>query len=238
MLRRRRRRNPDSGATGSSPSVNLDLWLVVLAGAGLVGVWSGYHSYMSVRLEKAICNSRVQETANSLAAASGAPISYNTVTGESTFNISTFQSSASADGTSDTVEKIQSDWIDFYVSWQSFYAAGTDQTSTLGFPNFPDGSEWSTLMQYEATLATLQGRISALYPSASITVITPPEGTTASFGSLFPSLNPGANASLTSLVWIGGALAAFYYLPPMFQGAASAWKQRSSAPRSRRLARA
>lgn len=188
-----------------------------------------WQSFEDVRLEKALFNEQVNQTAVAYATAYGSPITYNTVTGESTFNISNF--TGAPETSSDSVTQLESDWEAFYVSWQSFYTHGTDQESTLGFPNFPDQGEWNTLMQYEAALKALQARIAALYPTASLVTFAPTAAPGFSLTGFFPSLSPQGNATLTSLVWVGLAFATFYYLGPLLQDAASAWSVRSAAPR-------
>ena len=207
--------------------------------SGMSGVL--FTSYEEVRLAKAQFDAQVQQTAVAYATAYGSPISYNKVTGEETDTISTLVPIFAADEASDTVEQLDNDWIAFYKSWASFYGSGTDQASTLWFPNFPDDAEYSTLMQYEAALASLQARIVALYPKASIVMLTPPATATAGWLSLYPSLSPAANTTATSLTYVGLALAIFYYLGPALSalsGAAaaeaSAW---SPSPRRKVAAR-
>jgi hypothetical protein len=182
-----------------------------------------YNSFEDVRLEKARFDAQVQQTAASYASALGAPLDY---TGAPvTDTIVVLLALETADAASDTAAQLKSDFIAFYASWNSFYATGTDQASTLWFPNFPDGAEWETLMQYEAALVVLQNRITALYPSASLVVLTPGGAAGISPGALFPSLSPAVNATLTSVVWVGAAGAIVYVFGPalmeLFSGAAA-----------------
>jgi hypothetical protein len=159
-----------------------------------------WQSFEDVRLEKARFNGVVQQFAQEiLAQAQGKNGSFTV--GQSSLN---------------------ADWQAYYKSWNGFYTTGTDQSSTLFFPNQPDSAEWSTLMQYEADLTALQGRAATAYPKGSFLAVVPSSPSSWSLFSLFPSLSPSANATATSIVWVGAALAFFAYGGPILSSLSGA----------------
>jgi hypothetical protein len=143
----------------------------------------GYESYEDVRLEKARFEAVVEQFTSELLALTQ-PMNNSFNADQAAFN---------------------ADWQEYLTSWNSFYQTGTDQSSTLWFPNFPDSTEWSELMQYEAQLKTLQTRAATVYPKGSFVAVTPSASATWSLWSLYPALDDSANATLTSLTWVAAA---------------------------------
>jgi hypothetical protein len=180
-----------------------------------------YTSYEEVRLAKAQTDAQVQQTAASYAAALGQTVDYSA--GPTTYTAVQILAIATADAGSSDKKQLQSDFVAFYTAWNGFMTTGTDQTSTLWFGNFPDDAEYATLLQYQAALASLQARIMKLYPSASLVVLTPASAAGVTPWGLFPSLAPAQNASATSLVYVGAALALLYMFGPLAHTASEAW---------------
>jgi hypothetical protein len=191
-----------------------------------------YQSYEDVRLAKAQLDAQVQQTAQSYATALGQTIDYSG--GPTTYTVVQLEALVQADVSGDTAAKLKSDFIAFYTAWNSFYTTGTDQTSTLWFPNFPDNAEYETLVQFQTSLAALQTRISALYSSASVTPITPSSTVNWSPFALYPMLAPTANATLTSATYVALALAAFFYLGPLALDVGEAWSPSPRTPPRRK----
>jgi hypothetical protein len=153
-----------------------------------------YDSFEDVRLGKAQTDAEVQQTSQTYIAALQAATSLPSA--EPALNTS---------------------WLAFYAAWTGFMTTGTDQTSTLWFPNLPDESEYQQLQSYQAQLATLQKQMAAAYPSAGIVTNTATAPTWSWLG-FYPLLSPAANATLTSATYVLGAVLVFDLFGPLIRG--------------------
>jgi hypothetical protein len=157
----------------------------------------GFQSFSDVRLGKAQFDRVVEQTAQALIACV-TPLNNSFSQDQANFNAS---------------------WQAYYQRWVDFYQTGTDQSSTLWFPNFPDSAEWSTLVTFQAQLPPLIAQAASLYPTcaSSFPTYTAPTAAAWSLGSLYPGLSPAVNATLTSLTWVGAALALLWYGGPVLE---------------------
>jgi hypothetical protein len=181
-----------------------------------------YASYNDVRLEKARVDALVQQTDQAMTQLTGAPTSINTTTGETVNQLSVLVPSWEETG-NDSIEQLSEDWNAFLSSWNGFMSTGVDQTSTLWFPNFPDGGEWAACMQYEAGLAALQTRLNNMGSGGQVPVITPTQsangGPTPT--NLFPWFTPELATTLTNGVYLFGGAWLIWTFGPIVSGSSS-----------------
>jgi len=162
----------------------------------------GVHTAGDVLLGKTQTEAVVQQTADAVEAAVIA------ITGSSPpGTLSTAQTSA------------VTSWLAFYKQWTDFETSGVSPGSQAygsGAPLWiPDEAEWAILTNLQTQLAAQQVALAAAFPTGGVPSTLAPSVTGLSFGSFYPFLSAELNATLTSLTYVAGALAAFYYLGPV-----------------------
>ena len=191
-----------------------------------------YQSYGDVDDEMNRLDPQIEQTDALISNAEGAPTG---ITGQGvTVNQLSILVPSWQDEGNDNLSNLYNDWNNFYNSWASFY----DGRAAQDYETFlPDGAGWSAVMQYETLFAALQTRANNVM-NAGLTVIQPQStGSGASPFSLFPSLTPSMNATLTNVLWVGaigvGLWLAFPILSDLsgFAGAAGSYAvpQRAAA---------
>lgn len=155
----------------------------------------GTHSYEDVRTEKVRFNGLVADFAQTLIA----------------------QTSALNGNFTAAQQKFNADWQAWFSAWNAFNLSGTTQLwVATWYDSLPDDAEWSTLMAFETQFPSYVTQAQTLYPKGGyITPVTATDTTTFSWGSLYPSLPPNVNATLTSLTYVAGVAALLFYGGPI-----------------------